>query len=348
MFFFFFNAEKRIGFKKLSEADLGLSSTSNQTHIGLFSDVLNFLNNKNVVKSAMLIYDDYCEILTCNFDRIEDPDGTFRSPKIRKGDDRESVVSKIREFASAKPNADWFLIWSGLESEELVFWLVCNESKEYAFVQSIFPSEEKVLTSDSPTYSIALDYLTKKVNFVSIEIQKDLEISSQTGKPSRLYKRKDIEKAEKVFREIGRAGEELIAEYLDKEKQAGRIKAYIWENKNLESGFPYDFLINDNQFVDVKTTNFDFEQYMFFSNEEIEFIAETTEHYYSVFRVYDMKAEERKLKVCNKCLHYMSEMRNSITNFQLKVDVQQALLQNIKLGIQPNICFSEIQPSIVL
>lgn len=40
--FTFFNIEKRIGLKKLSSADLGKSSTSNQTHIGLFNEVLTF------------------------------------------------------------------------------------------------------------------------------------------------------------------------------------------------------------------------------------------------------------------------------------------------------------------
>ena len=58
-FFFFFNDEKRIGFKKLSRADLGISDSSNQTHIGLYEGVLEFLDDTDVVKSAMLIYDDY-------------------------------------------------------------------------------------------------------------------------------------------------------------------------------------------------------------------------------------------------------------------------------------------------
>ena len=39
-FFFFFDIEKRIGLKKLSNADLGLGETSRQTHIGLYGDVL--------------------------------------------------------------------------------------------------------------------------------------------------------------------------------------------------------------------------------------------------------------------------------------------------------------------
>lgn len=44
--FFFFDIEKRIGLKKLSNADLGTSDTSRQTHIGLYNDVLQFLRRQ--------------------------------------------------------------------------------------------------------------------------------------------------------------------------------------------------------------------------------------------------------------------------------------------------------------
>lgn len=79
MIFYFFGIEKRIGIKKLSKADLGISDTSNQTHIGLYNDVLQFLDD-NAITTAMLVYGDYCKMLDCYFDRIENPDGTFRSP----------------------------------------------------------------------------------------------------------------------------------------------------------------------------------------------------------------------------------------------------------------------------
>lgn len=96
MFFFFFDIEKRIGLKKLSSADLGTKGTSNQTHIGLYKDVFQFLGD-NVVTTAMLVYGDYCQMLDCYFDRIENPDGSHRSPKIRMGKKKEdSVASKIR------------------------------------------------------------------------------------------------------------------------------------------------------------------------------------------------------------------------------------------------------------
>lgn len=128
--FFKINAECHIGFKKLTAADLGIG-TSHQTHIGLYEGVLNFLPDVDVVSTAMLICDGYCDIIKCYFDRIENLDGTFRSPKIRIGGSEESVVKRIREFASADTGADWYLLWFGLESEELVFILLNANSEDY-------------------------------------------------------------------------------------------------------------------------------------------------------------------------------------------------------------------------
>lgn len=96
LFFFFFDIEKRIGLKKLSGVELGTSESSNQTHIGLFEDVLQFLGD-NVVTTAMLVYGDYCQILDCYFDRIKNPDGTYRSPKIRKGELVKNPLSQKLE-----------------------------------------------------------------------------------------------------------------------------------------------------------------------------------------------------------------------------------------------------------
>ncbi|MBE6282169.1 MAG: DUF3883 domain-containing protein [Bacteroides sp.] len=349
MFFFFFNPEKRIGFKKLTLADLGLSTTSNQTHIGLYGEVLTFLDDSDVVKSAMLIYDNYCDILSCLFDRIKNPDGTYRSPKIRMGDNHtETIVSKIREFAKQKPHLEWFLIWTGLDSEELVFWLLNNESKEYSEIRHLLPKYDVVYKEDSKELSDALNFIIRKVNFVSTEIQKDLEIVSQIESPSKPYKPKDIEKAEIRFKETGKKGEELIAEYLEKEKSAGRISCFDWVNRSSESGLPYDFYVNNQLYIDVKSTMYNFEQLLFFSNQEIDFLVGRKDLEYSVFRVFDLNKEQTKLRICNKCLTYMTAMQKNILDFQTKVKNQDAVLQNIKLGVKPTNCFLEMQPTIEL
>ena len=122
--FFELHDEKIIGYKALTDADLGRRITSHQTHIGLFDDVLTFLPNEPIIEdSAMFIYESNTDILSLNFDRIANPDGTFRSPKIKVGGrGTVSLVSTIREIArNAAGDITWFLFWFGLQSGQAVF-----------------------------------------------------------------------------------------------------------------------------------------------------------------------------------------------------------------------------------
>lgn len=348
MFFFFFNFndEKRLGYKKLSKSDLGLGG-SHQTHIGLYEDVFTFLGDTDVVKSAMLVCGKYCEILDCSFDRIENPDGTFRSPKIKVGkDSKNSVVTKIREFAAKSPNSDWYLLWSGLESEELTFWLIKGDSTDYDKVSKILPKVNHVYSEADECYSKALEIFTHKVNEVSTRVKKEIEAASQIGDPKNRYKRSDVERAEKLFKEIGKKGESLVAEYLSKQKSEGKISSFIWENQSKESGLPYDFIINDNSYVDVKSTSFDFEQYLYYSNQEVDFANKQNDKY-CVYRVYDMSENEAFMKVCSQCNPYLSTIDEHIAKFVNEVEKQKAMLQTLKLGILPNNCFSEISQSTI-
>lgn len=348
-FFFLFNDEKRIGFKKLSDADLGFSESSNQSHIGLYEGLLTFLDNSDVVKSAMLIFQDYCDILDCSFDRIENPDGSFRSPKIRVGNDvTNSVVSKIREFAHRKPNTNWYLVWFGLESKELVFWLLEEGTKDYSIARSFFTKDNVVLNENSPTYIEANEYLLRRINFVSIGIQRDMEVRSLLGDPKHIYKKKDIEKAAQLFKKTGRAGEELVAQYFDKEKAAKRISSFIGENRSSESGLPYDFIVDDKIYIDVKTTRFDFNQYLYYSNYEIDFAASMDEKTYSVYRIYDVLEATKKLQICSNCLDYMLSVQKPIKQFQAEIESKRSLFQPLNIGVAPNICFKDITAPIIL
>lgn len=353
MIFFHTHKEQRIGFKKLSAADLGLSPDSHQTHIGLYEDVLTFLDDSDVVKSAMLIYGDYCDILDCNFDRIENPDHTFRSPKIKKGNVADSVVVKIQEFAAVKPAASWYLVWCGLDSNELLFWLFESDSDDYKTAKDIFVGGPKVLTPEYDKYNNAVTLLESKVNYVSMELQKDLEVISQTGVVRKTYRPIDIEKANNMFKATGRLGEELIAEYLDKKKTSGEISSFRWMNINGESGAPFDFIINEElaeeNFIDVKATRFDFDQQIIFSSQEVEFVDRTHDDLkYSVFRVYNLTEVETKLKICRNCLSYMSRLNNNILNFKNTIEQDHVSLAGAKLAILPDACFSMISDPILI
>lgn len=348
-FFFFFDIEKRIGLKKLSSADLGTSGTSNQTHIGLYNDVLQFLGD-SVVTTAMLVYGDYCQMLDCYFDRIENPNGTYRSPKIRIGKkDEDSIVSKIREFALTDASADWYLVWSGLENKDLVFWLINSKSNEFSIIENLVGSRTHIITDEDKAYASLKNIMVNKINQSSVDIQKELEIISQTGTQSKKYKLFDLEKAKRNIALFGKRGEELVNEYLERQKNLHKVESFEWMNKSRESGLPYDFILNEKQYVDVKSTKFDFFQDIVFSNQEVGFVNQQKSDFdYSVYRVFDITEADANLKICTQCMQYMVQIDKSIKIFSESVFQSKTRLLGLNVAVSPIDCFGNIQNTIKL
>lgn len=346
--FFEVHSERRIGYKELTPNDLGNKTSGNQTHIGLYEGVLTFLPDTHVEKAAILIYEDYCDILNCDYGKILRNYGEYNAPNIKSGNIGEiTLVNKIREFAKTKPRSKWYLIWFGLDSEELVFWLVCSTSSDFQKVKRIFPKVNKVYDEKTPSFKKAIDCLERKINGVSQKLQADLEVASQIGDFTKDYKARDIAKAEREFNETGVEGEKIINEYLKKERFNGCISSFDWVNEGGETGLPYDFIIDKKQFVDVKSTKFGFDQLIYFSDAELQF-AKCHHDCYSVFRVYDIKTEERKLRKCRECLMYMRSVNDSINSFQNQMSLINTRIQTIKVGVKPNSCFTDIQSTIII
>lgn len=349
MFSFFFDIEKRIGLKVLSNADLGTSGTSNQTHIGLYNDVLQFLGD-NVVTTAMLVYGDYCQMLDCYFDRIENPDGTYRSPKIRIGKKTEdSVVSKIREFAMTDVNANWYLVWSGLENKDLVFWLINSKSTDFSVIKDLVGSKTHIITDEDKSYASLKNIMVNKINHSSVSIQKEIEIISQTGTQSKKYKPFDLDKAKKNMALVGKRGEELVNEYLERLKNLHTVDSFEWVNKSRESGLPYDFILNQKQFIDVKSTRFEFSQDIVFSNQEIDFVKQQNSEFdYSVYRVFDITDANANLKICTQCMPYMEQLYKNVQTFNEAIILNKTRLLGLNIAISPTDCFRNIQNTIKL
>ena len=135
-----------IGLKKLSLADAGLSDKSHQTHIGLFENTLLCLDDLHLVDYCTLIYNDTSKKVLCLLDYIENPDGSFRSPKIRKGSEQElfvngvkfnSVVRELRDIIyTTDIEKDWYLLWFVTQDEHLVFVLFEFRSNLFDLVSS--------------------------------------------------------------------------------------------------------------------------------------------------------------------------------------------------------------------
>lgn len=120
-----------IGLKKLSTADKGLSEKSNQTHIGLFENTLYCIDDLHLIDYCTLVINKTNKKTLCLLDYIENPDGSFRSPKIRKGHAHEiivdgitvgSVVRDIRDYIFKTDQIkDWYLLWFVTNEDQIIF-----------------------------------------------------------------------------------------------------------------------------------------------------------------------------------------------------------------------------------
>lgn len=124
-------------------------------------------------------------------DYIKNPDGSYRSPKIRKGNEPElvvvdlrinSVVREIREIIQVSPNDDWFLLWLGLDTNELVFLLFKNGTTDFNEISNIIGNigVRKQIDNTSNHFRPLVTYLNNKIENLNIEYYEELEIASQT------------------------------------------------------------------------------------------------------------------------------------------------------------------------
>ena len=355
--FFELHDENRIGYKELSDADLGRAEKSHQTHIGLFDDVLTFLSNSAIIKDAMVIYNNKADILPLHFDRIQNPDGSFRSPKIRAGvNTDESVLSFIRNTVRrTSPVGSWYLFWFGLKSCQPVFLIFEKDSQTYRdFCDFGIVLSEKVKSRLTPvhhSFSDLINYLERMVNVSGVEYAEELELMALTEKKKgRSVRKYNFAKAQARSAKIGYEGERLIDLFFENQKQSGRIADYTWMNKDGESGLAYDFEVNrldgGTFYLDVKTTDYRFEQKMIFSSQEIEFASDYRDNYY-VYRVYCDEDGARFLKICCDANGLFRTINSTTTEYKAAVD-EFAHVQTVKLAVSPiHSCF-EVSDAIAL
>lgn len=336
--FFELHEEGKIGYKKLTKADLGLGD-SHQTHIGLFGDIFTFLSDTEVEEESLFIYNNNIDFIDCYFDRIETPEGMYRSPKIRTGNKNSiSVVTFIRDKAKEYPNKDWHLIWFGLKNEKMVFYFFNNDSEDYIKVSKIIDlSNNGRVEKTDAKFQELLNYLENKIDAHGQNILEDLEIVSQIEKPTQRYREFDLKRANELFKETGDIGEQLIANYLDYLKSKKQIFNYNWYNKSSETGLPYDFDVQENNqniiYIDAKSTSYKFEQPMIFSNQEIECMNDKIN--YSIYRVFGIKDGKPKLKICKNTKSLASFIYSNINEFRNNLAIQDVILKSAKLAVSP-------------
>ena len=352
------HSESKISYKKLTDADLKRSPNSHQTHIGLSNESLTFMPDDKTEYLGMLVYDRECDIFHCEIGRITREYGRKDAPNVKSGYNREkNVVKKIREYASLKPQKDFYLIWFGLDSGTPLFWLICKDSADYIYLDQFchFNSlpEKSIRTLDKCDlhFDDILKFVRAKLESVTIELQKDLEITAETGANNPKFKDSEVNKAKKYIQEIGRKGEELVNEYLHREQIADRIIDYEWVNRSAEKGRPYDFHIiygsGLEQWMDVKTTDHEFNQPVIVSKNEINFITEKKDPQYSIFRVYSKQETKAKLKICSQCLRYIRKLQRDINYMTESMSDYKAGIVNYKIAFEPGPhCFGSITEEI--
>ncbi len=357
--FFELHDEWKIGFKLLSDADLGRSS-SHQTHIGLSESVLSFLSDRDTIsEDSIFVYEDSFDYIDAYFDRIENPDGTYRSPKIKTGGrDVVSVTSTIRNIVKNDGNTSkWFLFWFGLKNEKIVFLLLNDKSNDYAAIKRLGLDLGKIgagakILQGNAIHAI-IHFIEVKLNKNGLETLKELEVVSQTGiiQPLKRFGKYDIDKANANFKEIGKKGELLINEYLSMRVQRNEIQHFTWWNKSREGGMPYDFsiqLLSGNVVnLDVKTTKFDFNQKMVFSSQEVDFIAATTDAY-SLFRVYYNAHNCPHLRICDDCKEIAEQLCIYTADYRKNLAFVQTDLQGAKLAVSPENRYFKFRQAIPL
>lgn len=141
-----------------------------------------------------------------------------------------------------------------------------------------------------------------------LTIDADLEDAAQSGLIGirRLNRRTatrplttdEMERARRLAQETGRAGEELVSEYLLRQKANGTIQDFTWVS-DANAVAPYDFLITlvDGQeiAVDVKTTRGEFNRAIHISAAELLEMHE--DRRYDLYRVFEMIDDGAQLRI---------------------------------------------------
>lgn len=363
--FFNLNTKAIIGYKLLTDADLGTES-SHQTHIGLFEGTLSFILNYHQKSFAQFIYKNQSKDLLAFLDPIANKDGSKRSPKIRAASESEinmfgtrvnSVVREIREIAQNKKNEQWYLMWFGLENNDLVFFLFEKESEDYKKITEIIgrlKNRGEIKRSDK-SFSRILKFLSEKVNISNIHYVEQLEIDVQTDQISEKFiknykfREYDIEKAKQLFKEIGKKGESLINKFLTLRKSRSEINDFKWLNEIKELGGPYDFEITTNEnklfYTDVKTTSYNFNQKMIFSGQEFKFIRQYPN--YLIHRVYNLN-NKPMLRVCNNIEKITGNFNSKFNSFEKLLVKDGIKISGVKIEVTPTLNSLNFENEIIL
>lgn len=286
--------------------------------------------------------------LTLAFDRIENPDHTFRSPKIRMGGKGSvTVATAIRDIVKKNGglNDKWYLIWFGLENELPVFFLFNQSSSVFNDVKKTGldlkeGNEKGRITEKDIIFRNLVSYLQGIVDKTNLNYYEELEVAVQTGNEGKKIRSYDFQKAKAMSEKTGREGEVIVNEYFKICKEKGLISSFTWYNENKESGCLYDFHIElpsgNIIYLDVKTTSYLFSQKIIFSDSEIGFACDEKNKYsYNIYRVYKNNLGEYCLRICPNPSSLFNEIEKAVADFVNGLK-NIANLETAKISVSPS------------
>ncbi|MFV0230781.1 DUF3883 domain-containing protein [Empedobacter falsenii] len=354
--FFEINETTIIGWKQLSQSDLGLKKSGNQTHIGLFKKTLQFWDEGNNISSSKLIYKGQIFELLLILDFIKRKDGRIEAPKIRKGELEDlvidgilynSVTRKIWEIVrNINIDNNWYLVWYGLSSSEIVFYIIEENSDEFIGLKEIIKNLGKktrgTISKSNKFFFKAIKFLESLIILNNIDFYKEIELIADCEKFSENtfnLSSSEINKAKLYFQQVGRKGEELIFKYFIGLKSQKEINNIKWLNEIEESYKPYDFEVVSNDgtiyYIDVKTTDFDFDQKLIVSTNEFNFINQNPINYH-IYRVYNLNNNEPSLRICRNINQIGEHIINHTNQLTTNLSPFSTTIQSLKFAIQPN------------
>ena len=115
---------------------------------------------------------------------------------------------------------------------------------------------------------------------------------------ARVLSREELQRARRIAEEVGRAGEELVGQYLITLQARGAIRDFTWaSDQNAVAPFDFVIILNDGTeiAIDVKSTSGEFERSIHISCAEL--IEMTGARRYDIYRVYGVSEESGTLRI---------------------------------------------------
>jgi len=162
---------------------------------------------------------------------------------------------------------------------------------------------------------------------------------------TRVLSRDELQRALRAAEEVGRAGEELIYQYLSEQKAKGAILDFAWAS-DANAVAPYDFLIilPDKQeiAIDAKSTSGEFERPLHISTAEL--IEMTGKRLYDIYRVFEVSDSGGNLCIAENVRAFADAVLKSLDQLPKGVQADSVSVDISALKFGPALALSLPDP----